>query len=164
MVRVSADQPGALTFSAELHGARNQQHSNYGTGYFWWEGVPPNGLKIWGKSDDYLGIEGKLRYEARLIAQSDDGEIEVDYKALHVRGATSVTFKIAAATNFVNYKDVSGDQVARVEKVFSAVADRTFEEMKSDHVAEHQGWFRRVSMELGNDQKTDYTLADMPTD
>ena len=48
IVRVTSDRPGALTFSAELHGARNTQHSNYGTGYFWWEGVQPNGLKVWG--------------------------------------------------------------------------------------------------------------------
>ncbi|MBT3448474.1 MAG: glycoside hydrolase family 95 protein [Bacteroidetes Order II. Incertae sedis bacterium] len=164
VVRVSADQPGALTFTAELHGARNQQHSNYGTGYFWWEGVPPNGLKVWGKSDDYLGIEGKLRYEARLIAESDGGEIEVDYKTLHVRGATSVTFKIAAATNFVNYKDVSADQEARVAETLDKIVDRSFEDMKADHVVEHQGWFRRVSMALGNDLEIDNALADLPTD
>ena len=159
IVRVSADQPGALTFSAELHGVRNTQHSNYGTGYFWWDGVPPNGLKIWGKSDDYLGIEGKLRYEGRLIAESDGGEIEVDYKTMHVRGATSVTFKIAAATNFVNYKDVSGDHEARVAKVLADIADRSFEDLKADHVVEHQSWFRRVAIDLGNE-----SLADIPTD
>ena len=159
VVRVSADQPGALTFSAELHGARNQAHSNYGTGYFWWEGVPPDGLKIYGKSDDYLGIEGKLRYEARLIATSDGGEVEVDYKTLHVRGATTATFVIAAATNFVNYRDVSADQEARVAQVLGDVADRTYEQMKADHVAEHRTWFRRVSIQIGNER-----LSDIPTD
>jgi len=163
IVRVTADQPGALTFSAELHGARNQQHSNYGTGYFWWEGVPPNGLKVWGKSDDYLGIEGKLRFESRLIASSEGGEIEVDYKTLHVRGATSATFVIAAATNFVNYNDVSGDQVARVEKVLSNIADRSYEDLKADHIAEHRSWFRRVAIHLEDSESADM-LSEMPTD
>jgi len=159
VVRITADQPGALTFSAELHGARNQAHSNYGTGYFWWEGVPPNGLKVWGKSDDYLGIEGKLRYEVRLTAKSEGGDIEVDYKTLHVRGATTATFVIAAATNFVNYKDVSGDHEARVEEVLQDISDRSYEDLKADHIAEHQSWFRRVSIELG-----DEGLSEMPTD
>jgi len=159
VVRISADKPGALTFSAELHGARNQAHSNYGTGYFWWDGVPPNGLRIHGKSDDYLGIEGKLRYEARLEASSEGGEIEVDYKTLHVRGATTATLVIAAATNFVNYKDVSGDQEARVQKVLDDIAFRSYEDIKADHIAEHRSWFRRVSMNLEGDD-----LSDMPTD
>jgi len=159
VVRITADQPGALTFSAELHGARNQAHSNYGTGYFWWEGVPPNGLKIYGKSDDYLGIEGRLRYEARLMASSEGGQIEVDYKTLHVREATTATFVIAAATNFVNYRDVSADQEGRVEEVLSNIENRTYEELKADHLAEHRSWIRRVSMQLGNDE-----LAGIPTD
>jgi alpha-L-fucosidase 2 len=159
VVRITADRPGALTFSAELHGARNQTHSNYGTGYFRWEGVPPNGLKIYGKSDDYLGVEGKLRYEARLIAKSDGGEVEVDYKTLHVRDATTATFVIAAATNFVNYRDVSADQEARVDEVLQEVADRSYGQLKADHIAEHRGWFRRVSMQIGSE-----SLADIATD
>jgi alpha-L-fucosidase 2 len=150
VVRIAADRPGALTFSAELHGARNQAHSNYGTGYFWWAGVPPNGLRIYGKSDDYLGIEGKLRYEARLVARSEGGEVEVDYKTLQVRGATTATFRIAAATNFVNYRDVSADPIARVEKVLRDVAGRSYEQIKADHIAEHRSWFRRVSLRIGN--------------
>jgi alpha-L-fucosidase 2 len=159
VVRITTDQPGALTFSAELHGARNQTHSNYGTGYFWWEGVPPDGLKIYGKSDDYLGIEGKLRYEARLIATSEGGEVNVDYKTLHVRGATSATLVIAAATNFVSYKDVSGDQVARVDEALRDIEGRSYEQMKADHMAEHRGWFRRVSIRLGEEEP-----VDLPTD
>ena len=159
VVKITADQPGALTFSAELHGARNQAHSNYGTGYFWWEGVPPNGLKIYGKSDDYLGVEGKLRYEARLIAKSEGGQIEVDYKTLHVRDATTATFVIAAATNFVNYRDVSADQEARVEEVLRKIEERTYEQLRADHVAEHRNWFRRVSIQLGGK-----SLTDIPTD
>ena len=151
VVRLTADQPGALSFSTELHGARNQSHSNYGTGYFQWDGVPPDGLKIHGKSDDYLGVEGKLRYAARLVAKSDDGEVEVDYKTLHVRNATTATLVIAAATNFVNYHDVSADQVARVDAVLQKVASRSYEQLKADHMAEHRAWFRRVSMQLGSE-------------
>ena len=159
VVRITADQPGALSFSAELHGARNQSHSNYGTGYFQWDGVPPNGLRIRGKSDDYLGVEGKLRYEARLVATSDDGEVEVDYKTLHVRNATSATLVIAAATNFVNYHDVSADQVARVDEVLQHAAGRSYEQMKADHMAEHRSWFRRVSIQLGSESH-----SGLPTD
>jgi alpha-L-fucosidase 2 len=90
---------------------------------------------------------------------SDGGEVEVDYKTLHVRDATTTTFVIAAATNFVNYRDVSADQVARVDEVLRDVADRSYEQLKADHIAEHRSWLRRVSMQIGSE-----TIADIPTD
>jgi alpha-L-fucosidase 2 len=34
VMRLTADRPGAVTFSAVLHGVRNPDHSNYGTDYF----------------------------------------------------------------------------------------------------------------------------------
>ena len=47
---------------------RNEAHSNYATDYFRMDGLPPDGLVIKGKSADYMGIAGRLRYEARLKA------------------------------------------------------------------------------------------------
>ena len=32
------------------------------------DGLPPDGLVVRGKSADYMGITGRLRYEARLKA------------------------------------------------------------------------------------------------
>ena len=66
VVRITADRPGAVTFSADLHGVRNPAHSNYGTDYFRMDGIPPGDLRVTGKSSDYLGIEGRLRYEGRF--------------------------------------------------------------------------------------------------
>ena len=121
VVRISADRPGAVTFSANLHGVRNPAHSNSGTDYFQMDGLPPNALRITGKSSDYLGIEGQVRYEARVVARIDGGDMNVDYKTLHVRQANSATFFIAAATNFVSYEDVSGDPEGRVTATLNAV-------------------------------------------
>ncbi|MCL7960457.1 MAG: glycoside hydrolase family 95 protein, partial [marine benthic group bacterium] len=50
VVRISADRPGAVTFSANLHGVRNPAHSNYGTDYFRMDGIPPADLRVTGKS------------------------------------------------------------------------------------------------------------------
>jgi alpha-L-fucosidase 2 len=68
VIRLTADQPDAISFSANLHGFRNVAHSNYDTGYFRMDGSPPDGLMLAGKSSDYLGIEGKLTYQARVKA------------------------------------------------------------------------------------------------
>ena len=163
VIRLSASQPGALTFSATLHGVRNPAHSNYGTDYFQMDGVAPNGLRLTGKNSDYLGIPGKLKYEARLTAQADGGRgtVSVDYRTLRVTGADAVTIVLAAATNFVNYKDVSGNPAERVRTVLDRVSARAYPAVLRDHVAEHQQWFGRVRLALHG---TSPDVLALPTD
>lgn len=160
VVHLTASEPGSISFAANLHGVRNVAHSNYGTGYFQMDGVAPNQLKLTGKSSTYLGIEGQMRYEARVDARTNGGRTWVDYRTLHVEGANSVTLVIAAATNHVNYKDVSGNPEARVAAVLDAVEDRAEADMRSDHLDEHRQWFRRVSIDFEGDP----ALESMPTD
>jgi len=159
-VRITADRPGAVSFSANLHGVRNPAHSNYGTDYFLMDGVPPNELRVTGKSSDYLGVEGRLRYEGRLRSRVTGGSSEIDYRTLRVRNADEAVLIFAAATSFVDYRDVSADPAARVRAVLAGVDDRTWDTMRAEHVAEHRSWFDRVEMDLGPPS----AAAALPTD
>lgn len=147
-IRISADQPGHISFSANLHGVRNSAHSNYGTDYFQMDGLSPNTLRVTGKSSDYLGIKGQLEYEARLEAQASGGTLRIDYRTLNVEKADHVTMYLAAATNFVNYKDVSADQEQRVVSTLSELSGKPYLGVLADHVKEHRSWFRRLSFQL----------------
>ncbi len=148
VVRLTADRPGRISFKAQLRGERNEAHSNYATDYFRMDGLPPDGLVVRGKSADYMGVTGALRYESRLKALPEGGAMTLDWDELSVTGADAVTLLIAAATNFVNYKDVSGDARARVEKVLAPAAGKSYEALKAAHIAEHRRLFRRVAMRL----------------
>lgn len=159
VVRCTADRLGQISFTANLWGVRNQDHSNYGTDYFQMEGEPPNGLSIHGKSADYLGVEGKMRYVARLRAIPEGGKMTLEGARLTIAGADAVTLLVAAATNFVNYKDVSADPQKRVEAVLSAAMKKPYANMRRNHVAEHRRLFRRVSVDLGTNE-----AAGQPTD
>jgi alpha-L-fucosidase 2 len=148
VVRLTADRPGRIAFRAQLRGARNQAHSNYATDYFQMDGLGPDGLVVRGKSADYLGVKGQLRFESRLKAVAAGGTLRVVDDTLVVEGADAVTLLVAAATNFVSYKDVSGDPGARVEAVMRAVAPKSVEALREAHVAEHRRLFRRVALDL----------------
>jgi alpha-L-fucosidase 2 len=148
VVRISADRPGQVSFRAQLRGERNEAHSNYATDYFQMDGSPPDGLVVRGKSADYMGVEGRLRYEARLVARAEGGRTAVDWDELVVSGADAVTLLIAAATNFVSYKDVGGDPAARVAAVLSSAAGRSFAELREAHLREHRRLYRRVAVDL----------------
>ncbi len=148
VVRLTADKPGMVSFKAQLRGERNEAHSNYATDYFRMDGLAPDGLVVRGKSADYMGVRGALRYESRLKAQPEGGTMALDWDELSVTGADAVTLLIAAATNFVSYKDCGGDAHARVEAAMSAAAGKTFEELRAAHVVEHRRLFRRASLTL----------------
>lgn len=159
VVRISADKPHSISFTANLHGVRNVQHSNYGTDYFRMDGVPPAGLVVRGRSADYLGVQSQMKYTGKVKAVAEGGRVSVDGIDLVVNGANAVTLLFAAATNFVNYHDVSADPEARVNKYLTAVGGKSYEAMKRDHVAEHQRLFRRLSIDLGTSSS-----AGLPTD
>lgn len=148
VVRLTSDKPGTISFTAQLRGYRNTAHSNYATDYFRMDSDGGDGLRLSGKSADYMGVEGKLRYQVRLRALPTGGSVKTTDDELIVRNADSVTLLISAATNFVSYKDVSADPNARVEAAIKAAAAKPFDSLKSAHVKEHQRLFRRVDLNL----------------
>lgn len=146
-IRLTADHPGSLTLAAQLRGIRNPAHSNYGTDYFRMD-VANDLLLLTGKSADYLGIEGKLRYEARVKVIPEGGTLSVDGTRIEIRDADAVTLYFVAATNFVNYHDVSADQHRRVLDYQEKLQGRSFGLVKSSAIADYQSYFSRVQLSL----------------
>jgi len=148
VIRLTAGKPGQISFRAQLRGVRNAAHSNYGNDYFQMDGVGSDGLMINGKSADYLGVEGKLRYRAQLKVVPEGGTMKVKSDQLFIDGADVVTLYFAAATNFVNYKDLSADQVGRVTKTFNSIKNKSYTEIRNAAVKDYQSYFDRVSLKL----------------
>jgi alpha-L-fucosidase 2 len=148
VVRLTADRPKSLSFKASLRGCRNTAHSNYATDYFRMDGTGSDGLMIQGKSADYLGVAGALRYRVQLKAVLEGGTVTVDDAELTVDGADAVTLYLAAATNFVNYQDVSADPAARVTRHLTALQGKTYQAIRDAAVANYQSLFKRVRLDL----------------
>ncbi|HTR29672.1 MAG TPA: glycoside hydrolase family 95 protein [Puia sp.] len=148
VIRMTADKPGSISFSARLRGVRNQTHSNYATDYFRMDGRSPSGLVLTGKSADYMGVAGKLRYEACLKAVAEGGRVTVEDDLLTVSAANAVTLYIVAATNFVNYRDVSADAHQRVEAYLVAISGRSYPSIRDAHIRDYRSLFSRVTLHL----------------
>jgi alpha-L-fucosidase 2 len=148
VVRFTADKPGRITFTANLRGVRNQAHSNYGTDYFRMDPVGSDGLAVTGRSADYLGIAGKLRYEGRVKVVADGGAVSTNGVDLNVKNADSATLVFAAATNFVDYRDVSADQHERVESYLRNVNGKAYEKLKTAAVADYKSLYDRASLSM----------------
>jgi alpha-L-fucosidase 2 len=147
-IRLTASEPGMISFEAQMRGSRNVDHSNYGTDYFWMDGENANELVLRGRSADYLGVESKLLYEGRARVENEGGQLSRDDSWIKVEGADAVTIYYAAATNFVNYKDVSADQAQRVQDYFKVLGDKKYGAVRNDAVEDHQALFNRITLDL----------------
>ena len=167
-VRISADKAGSISLDAELRGVRNNSHSNYATDYFRMDGLGNNQLKLTGKSADYLGVDGKLKYEARIKALPEGGSMTLKGSRLKIENANAVTLYFVAATNFINYKDVSADEHARVEKMMADLEGSSFTNIKQSAVEDHKEYYDRVSLTLPTTDNsyltTDERMSKIQTD
>lgn len=118
-------------------------------------------LIIDGRTDDHETIPGQIRY--RTVAQiiPEGGTMQCDTTGVSVLGADAVTILISIATNFNNYRDVSGDPVARCDRYLGHVIKKKkgYKRMLADHSARYSTWFDRVSLDLGTNAQ-----AQKPTD
>ena len=148
VVRITASKLQSVSFTVSLRGVRNDQMSNYATDYFRMDGLGPDQLILTGKSADYMGIEGRLRYEARLKVVPEGGKMTIDDTDLKVENADAVTLYFTAATNFVSYNDVSADQHAKAEAYLRGIATRSYNEIFESAVEDYQKLFSRVALNL----------------
>ena len=112
------------------------------------------------KGVEHEGIPSKLTAQCRTDVDCD-GTVSVekidDRQALRIEGATTVTLLISAATNFVNYHDVTGDAAAKNERYLSAAHVFSFDELLNRHIAKYQTLYNRVELSLG-DKTPNYDL------
>ena len=158
-IRLTASEPGKINFDTELRGVRNSAHSNYATDYFRMDGKDDNELILTGKSADYMGIEGKLRYEARAQVHTNGGKVERDGTKIKVSNSNSATILFVAATNFINYKDVSGNEKANVQNYLENLENKDYPTIRKNALEDYKSLFERVELDLPS-TSTSY----LPTD
>ncbi|MDA3879985.1 MAG: glycoside hydrolase family 95 protein [Prolixibacteraceae bacterium] len=102
-----------------------------------------------------LKIEnGVMTGEGRLHIQATGGTITSNGNKITVENADEAVMKWVAATNYVNYKDVSGDPTQRCKQYISAVQEKDYASMKESHVNDYSQYFIRFEIDLGGEDKS----------
>jgi alpha-L-fucosidase 2 len=149
VVRLTADRPGQISFTAGLSTPQKASVMAQGT----------NLLVMTGVNGDARGIKGALKFQARVWLKNAGGTISTNVDKLTVSGSDAVTLFIAAATSYKNYHDVSGDPEVITRNQIADARPKTFEKMRAAHIAAHQKLFRRVALDLGESD-----AMQLPTD
>ncbi|NDW08698.1 glycoside hydrolase N-terminal domain-containing protein [Dysgonomonas sp. 520] len=144
IVKLTAAKPNSISFKARY--TSPYKDAKYSTS--------ANVLEISGKASNHEGIEGKVRFTALTKIDNDGGKINLlSDSIISVTGANSVTLYVSIGTNFINYKDVSGNSKAVAENYLKHAGKKTYEEYKKRHTDYYSKYFNRVSLDLGcNDQ------------
>jgi alpha-L-fucosidase 2 len=116
-------------------------------------------VRLSGNNRAENGIDGALRFEARMRVLTEEGSVAPASDLLRVRGADSVTILIAMATSYRRYDDTNGDPASITREHIARASTKSFERIAEDTAAEHRRIFRRVRLDL---ERT--PAANQPTD
>jgi alpha-L-fucosidase 2 len=149
VIRLSADRPGSISFTAALDRQANAKTTAAGSDLV----MDGQALRQDGKADE--GNNG-VKFRAQLRALAQHGTVTAGDTGLNVRNADSATLLLTAATDF-RTQDLAGT----CQKVLDAGAKKPYAELRSERIADHRKLFDRVILELGPPADP---LANMPTD
>jgi len=100
------------------------------------------------KGNAVWGGEG-LAFATALRAVIEGGTVAAKDDRIEVRRADTVTLLLTSATSYTNYRDVSGDPVARVQAQMGAAAAKTFDTLRDAHREDYMRLFNRVTLDVG---------------
>ena len=109
------------------------------------------------------GIKAGLKAECRILVESD-GKIEHKATSIAVDDATTATLYITAATNYVNYHDISGNPVKKNNQTQAGVKGKAYKQLLKEHLKKYQEQYDRVSLELKEPAGKPAGTAALPTD
>ena len=107
-----------------------------------------NMLRLEGITKGSKFFPGKVHYCADLKAKNRGGRIVASDTLLQVKDASELTLYISMATNFVNYKDISGNPYER-NAVYMKNAGKNYQKAKTAHINYYKEQYNRVKFDLG---------------
>jgi alpha-L-fucosidase 2 len=165
-IRITTDKPGTLNLQLTLNREKDAKTFTKQNNELWLKGQIIDIPASEGGYDDNPGGSGPggkhMKFAAGLKAFVDGGTVSAINDTLFVKEGVSVTFYYCAATDY-NLQKLNFDRkinpLARVETILTKAANKSFDELKEAHVAEHSALFNRLSLKLG----TDLSKLKLPT-
>ncbi|WP_326558941.1 glycosyl hydrolase family 95 catalytic domain-containing protein [Micromonospora sp. NBC_01796] len=147
VVRLSADQPGKVGFTAGVTAANNRSKTTTATG---------GRITFAGALND-----NKLKYESQIQVNNDGGtRTDGTDGTVTVAGANSATLVLAAGTDYAGqYPTYRGtDPHAAVTGRVDTASAKSYADLLAAHQADYKALFDRVNLDLGQ------VMPNIPTD
>lgn len=150
VMRLTASMPGSISFTASF--TTLQPKAEIKTS-------PAKELTIAGTTMDHEGVKGMVNFKGIARIKLEGGTLSSNDTSLIVKQANAATIYISVASNFNNYKDISGDENKRAAGYLNKAFSKSFAGLLPAHIAAYQKYFNRVKLDLGAAKE-----ANLPTD
>ncbi|ADY50882.1 Alpha-L-fucosidase [Pseudopedobacter saltans DSM 12145] len=145
VIHLEANQPKNVTFTASFDSPHSQKSIR----------------KI---DDRTIALDVKVKYgalfgESILHLKNKNGKISVKNNQLVVEGADEATLMLFAATNFVNFHDVSGKPSVKNQQTLASAKNLDYQTLKQNHLQDYTSLYNRFSLSFGGNSR-----EDLPTD
>jgi alpha-L-fucosidase 2 len=149
VMRLTASKPGKLSFIAGFDSELRKSA----------KAIDAHTLEMTGLSSTHEGVTGQVRFDALAKIINSGGSTSFASDKIVVSNANEVIILISIATNFVDYKTLTANEVEKCTKYLAAAEKRSYSKILKDHVEVYQKYFNRVSFDLGTSP-----AANAPTD
>ncbi len=154
IVRLTANKPGSINFTASLHSEHTSTVAAKGN----------DEIQLSGISSDKEGVPGKVKFQSLLKIKTTGGKLTPAGETISVSNANAVTLYISIATNFVNYADISANEAKRAADYLQHAMQKEYPQLLQEHISAYQRYFNRVQLDLGTTDSvknpTDIRLRD----
>ena len=142
VIRLTSEEQKQITFTAKLTSPHKESEQ----------------FRI---DDETLGLKGRvmqthenknesqMQFEVMLRVRTEGGEIQLSDEGIKVVDADSVVLLLTGATNYKNYKDISGNPHKKCQDVLNSTRTVPYKQLKERHLNDYKELFNRVSIDLG---------------
>ena len=143
--RVCADRKGAVSFEASVKSPFNPVCA-----------VEDGQLLVRGATGDSPRMKGGvLKFEGRIAVVAEGGRASAADGRIVVEDADSATLYVSIATNYQNYRDLTGDPYSRNRVAVSAALKVPYDKAKAAHSEFYRSQANRCVLSLGEDRFPD---------
>lgn len=138
LVRLSADRPKMISCKVRLESPLKQSIT-----------VKGDDLVLNGKGSDHENQKGQVRFTVMARTKQSGGTNTIDSSGLVISRADTAVIYISMATNFVNYHEISGNDLTKAKATLDGGFVSTFSELLAAHQMFYKEYYDRVKLNLG---------------
>ena len=116
-----------------------------------------NSVTLSGVSSWHEGLKGKVEFQGKLTVKAVNGKVQYKDGTVTVEGADEATLYVSIGTNFINYKDISGNSAERAKSFLEKALNRDYATSFKEHVSIFKKYMDRVSLYLGDNKQDGIT-------
>jgi alpha-L-fucosidase 2 len=139
IIRLSADKPKSISCHIFLTTSQEKPV------YF----IENEQIVLQAQTQTHEKQSGKVQLETRIKPKVSGGSYTLKDNIISIEKADEVIIYVAIATNFVNYRDITGDKTKKCKLDITKASENEYDRAKKEHTAFYRNYFDRVSLNLG---------------